>query len=66
MGFIGLKKSETTNSLLVWWQNRLLNDCFADNDKGTLTDQKWMNLLPAFFEPNELTISKFCVLDHCN
>ena len=58
LGFIGLKKSETTNSLLVWWQNRLLNDCFADNDKGTLTDQKWMNLLPAFFEPNELTISK--------
>jgi hypothetical protein len=49
LGFLALKKSETTNKLLSWWQNRLQDQCFFDNDRGMATDQKWMNLIPALF-----------------
>jgi hypothetical protein len=58
LGFLGLKKSPETEKFLQWWHNRLQNDCFADNDRGTITDQKWINLLPSFFSFPVLNISK--------
>ena len=57
LGFLGLKKSAEATQLLTWWDNRLQNECFADNDKGTLTDQKWMTMLPSFFAAPVMTIS---------
>jgi hypothetical protein len=58
LGFIGLKRSETTDVFLNWWHHRLVNHCFFDNDKGTATDQKWINLLPAVFDSQHYHISR--------
>lgn len=33
-----------------WWNNRLLEYCYADYDRGLFTDQKWCDLIPSFFE----------------
>jgi lipopolysaccharide biosynthesis glycosyltransferase len=33
-----------------WWGNRLLDYCYADYDQGLFTDQKWCDLVPAYFE----------------
>ncbi|RTL60621.1 MAG: hypothetical protein EKK37_00235 [Sphingobacteriales bacterium] len=57
LGFIGLKKSETTDKFLAWWHHRLVHHCFFDNDQGTATDQKWINLLPAVFGSQQYHIS---------
>lgn len=57
LGFLGLKKSETAGRLLHWWESRLQNECFSDNDRGTITDQKWMNLLPSFFSARDMQVS---------
>ncbi|HJU45694.1 MAG TPA: hypothetical protein VJ647_02870 [Chitinophagaceae bacterium] len=58
LGFIGLKRSETTDMFLAWWHYRLLYHSFFDNDRGTATDQKWINLLPAIFSSRHYTISR--------
>ncbi len=58
LGFIGVKKSETTDKFLAWWHHRLVHHCFFDNDQGTATDQKWINLLPAIFTDQQYHISR--------
>ena len=57
LGFIGLKKSADSTKMLDWWKDRLNNQCFFDSDRGMATDQKWVNLLPAFFDSSVLKIS---------
>lgn len=58
LGFLGLKKSSSTNEFLKWWHHRLKEHCFFDNDRGTATDQKWMNLLPALFPMSDFSVSR--------
>ena len=58
LGFLGLKNSQTTHDFLNWWHHRLIQHCFFDNDRGTATDQKWVNLLPALFPSTEFHISR--------
>lgn len=58
LGFVGVKKSETTDKFLDWWHHRLVHHCFFDNDQGTATDQKWINLLPAIFTDQQYNISR--------
>lgn len=57
LGFIGLNNSKESRNMLAWWEDRLNDQCFFDNDRGMATDQKWINLLPAFLGPEVLHIS---------
>jgi hypothetical protein len=57
LGFIGLKNSVDALRMIAWWKDRLNDQCFFDNDRGMATDQKWINLLPAFFDSSVLKIS---------
>lgn len=57
LGFIGLKNSADACKMLEWWKDRLNDQCFVDNDRGMATDQKWMNLLPVFFDSSVLKIA---------
>lgn len=57
LGFLAVKKSEAASEMLHWWNHRLKDECFFDNERGMATDQKWMNMLPSFFTSEELHIS---------
>lgn len=50
LGFLALRRAETTTRLLNWWQKKLLRDCVVDIPRGLFTDQKWMDLIPGVFE----------------
>nr|CBX29993.1 hypothetical protein N47_D28020 [uncultured Desulfobacterium sp.] len=61
LGFFGVKNNDEGLKFLKWWQSRLLNYCFDDNYQtikdlqregllGMFTDQKWIDLVPAFFD----------------
>ena len=50
LGFIGLRRDKNTLSFLEWWCERLDKFCFADTLQGLWVDQKWINLVPIFFE----------------
>lgn len=57
LGFMGVRNDGVGREFIQWWHHRLRAGCFFDNDKGMATDQKWINLLPALFRPEELHVS---------
>ena len=54
LGFIGLRAGPEALRLLQWWQERLFADCVVDIARGLFTDQKWMDLVPAYYERTHL------------
>lgn len=61
LGFFAVKADEEGIRFLTWWKDRLLHYCFDDDYKlidalerdgllGMFTDQKWIDLVPAFFD----------------
>lgn len=57
-GFLGLSNTTKTNDFLKWWHNRLDDKCFFDSMNFLCTDQKWGDLLPCYFNSDELYISR--------
>jgi hypothetical protein len=56
LGFLALKKSKNTLTLLKWWKVKLEELCYADRFDGLFVDQKWMDFAPSFF-PTDTVIS---------
>ena len=56
LGFIGVRDSPVAKRMLDWWEKRCLSYGFNDLGFGTFVDQKWMDLVPAYFD--EVTIIK--------
>lgn len=50
LGFLGLRRGETSEKLLKWWSRKLFSECVVDIPRGLFVDQKWMDLVPAYFE----------------
>lgn len=50
LGFIGLRAHAQSRALLDWWEARCLGLGFNDVGFGTFVDQKWADLIPAYFE----------------
>lgn len=50
LGFIALSRNEKVDSFVCWWQRRLQNQCVMAFEKGLFVDQKWVDLLPGFFD----------------
>jgi hypothetical protein len=55
LGFLGVRNSEEGLRFLNWWAERLYGFCYADIPNGLFTDQKWIDLAPAFFEDLHIT-----------
>ena len=50
VGFLGVTKTETTWKFLHWWQDRLYQYCRHDIARGMHYEQRWLDLVPGFFE----------------
>lgn len=50
LGFVALNKCDDTIRMVTWWANILEKKCINDQRKGIFVDQKWMDLVPGFFE----------------
>ncbi len=50
LGFIAVKESKQTRLMLDWWEDRCLNLGFNDPSLGIFVDQKWIELIPCYFE----------------
>ena len=50
LGFLGLKPSPEGLRFARWWRDRLESFCVADIPSGLFTDQRWIDLAPAFFQ----------------
>ncbi len=50
LGFIGLRNGTEADKLLKWWASRLYLNCVVDVPRGLFTDQKWIDLVPTYFQ----------------
>src|SRR5690606_35491515 len=50
LGFLSLRESDNTFRMLDWWAEHLRHFCYFDFERGLFVDQKWMNLVPVFFD----------------
>jgi len=50
LGFIAVSGGVESIKFLNWWDARLKKYCYEDFCLGLFTDQKWIDLVPSFFE----------------
>jgi hypothetical protein len=50
LGFIAVSADNTGKAFAEWWGERIYHFCRADIPNGLFTDQRWIDLVPAFFE----------------
>ncbi len=48
LGFIAIRKSD--RDMLSWWQQRLRRDSISAPEQMLFTDQRWIDLVPGYFE----------------
>lgn len=46
LGFIALRRADTTLEMLRWWQQKLEKQCIVAVEDGIFVDQKWMDFIP--------------------
>jgi glycosyltransferase involved in cell wall biosynthesis len=51
LGFLAVSKNvRSTDRFLEWWQEKLEFQCVVDVEHGLFVDQKWIDLMPGFFD----------------
>jgi len=50
VGFLGLSETPTARAFLAWWKARLSEHCHRDVAQGLHFEQRWLDLVPAFFD----------------
>ena len=49
LGFLAVKRSDEGLKFAEWWRDRLNLFCYDDIPRGIFTDQRWIDLAPAYF-----------------
>lgn len=50
LGFVAVSCRTEGRRFARWWRDRLLSYCYDDVPNGLFTDQRWCDLVPAFFD----------------
>ena len=50
LGVLGVSETPTAREFLDWWQDRLATHCLHDAAHGLHFEQRWIDLVPAYFE----------------
>lgn len=50
LGFIAVSKTAEAERFLSWWEHRCLTLGYEERWTGLFVDQKWINLVPCYFE----------------
>lgn len=50
LGFLGVRSTDEGRRFADWWAERIYHFCVADIPGGLFTDQRWIDLAPAFFD----------------
>lgn len=66
LGFVALRRSKNAESMLNWWEERCLAYGFNDLGFGTFVDQKWMDLVPCYFDGVKVFKHKGCNVAYWN
>jgi hypothetical protein len=50
LGFVAVRTKGEGARFAAWWNERLLNWCYDEMDKGIFVDQRWCDHVPALFD----------------
>lgn len=50
LGFLAVGRDDNSKRFLQWWADRLFLFCYDDKSRGIFTDQKWIDLVPSFYD----------------
>lgn len=50
LGFVAVSPTDTGKAFAAWWADRIYYFCRAEIPNGLFTDQRWIDLVPAFFD----------------
>jgi len=50
LGFLAVRMEGQGRRFIDWWADRLRRHCYDDVPAGLFTDQRWVDLAPAFFD----------------
>jgi lipopolysaccharide biosynthesis glycosyltransferase len=50
LGFLAVKMTGQGRRFIDWWAERLRSSCYDEVENGLFTDQRWVDLAPAFFD----------------
>jgi hypothetical protein len=50
LGFLAVRPTDIGKAFAAWWAERIYYFCRAEIPNGLFTDQRWIDLAPAFFE----------------
>lgn len=50
LGFLGVRNSAEGKKFADWWWHRLQRHCVIDAERHLFTDQKWIDLVPSYFD----------------
>ncbi len=50
LGFLAVRMAGQGRQFIDWWAERLRAYCYDEVEAGLFTDQKWVDLAPAFFD----------------
>lgn len=65
-GLLGVADSETGRTFLGWWQKQLAADCRHALAEGMHYDQRWLDLVPSYFEDVHLYADPAIDVAHWN
>jgi hypothetical protein len=66
LGFIALRRGPQSLAMLDWWEQRCLSYGYNDVSFGTFVDQKWANLIPAYFDATRVLRHPGCNVAYWN
>lgn len=50
LGFVGVANTPEGHRFAAWWGSRVYHFCRSELHNGLFTDQRWIDLVPAFFD----------------
>ncbi|QAY66846.1 hypothetical protein [Paenibacillus protaetiae] len=53
-GFVGVSRNEEGLSFIKWWLKRLERHAYFGDNDTLFAEQKWLNLVPSFFDHTEI------------
>lgn len=66
VGVLGVRQSPDTARFLSWWQDRLARGCRHDVGAGMHFEQRWLDLVPAYFDGVAVLRDVTCNVAHWN
>jgi lipopolysaccharide biosynthesis glycosyltransferase len=50
LGFIAVRNNDISINFVKWWKRKLSDYCISQPEIGLFVDQKWIDLIPAYFD----------------